>query len=1114
MIQTLEYSKDQMVDFINSVEDLASFESLGLSSLFTENFKSYSSGNTLKKIDEFKFDDYISKLYGSNKVKIALKKYSTENPNFSSSLSTLNYATSIAEQYFFIKSLLGTSYSVKFINDEMLKNILMTTPNSVNLISNFFNLFYYKVRETKQAFEIFKCIDSSVFFENLLNRYNQFNMPIGYSFSKANILKDLKVNAEYEKVFNNYKKDFLEAQDFFEIFTIISELDFKAMKADGVSYATQADGVTLKSGVISRLEQLDRLGITYNVVQFESLQKLNFLFDWNSDQALTNPATKMLNEVYTRYYALANDLTQNSPKCELLKTILYAGTFLLREPNKKSNNSEASVFNKMNEITSAPVNWATGTHKTNEPSFYGDSEFAKMFYSYYAYMVQDYNPFSDVMDNATCNKMDMDAMDIHSMLASDELQKIVYDLIYNKDLVGDKSLYEMVHMTRDILKLLGEPIVVSNSISEMINYVSGILSSIINNLINELDFAISDIMAELFYSDVFPWFDGKKISLAGIYNSIAFLIVILEQCNTTDRKIDSISETEFVNKAMSILGIEEDGLSRCGFFAFTGMLNDKDSSSFLSYMNKDGLFKDYKDDVYTCKRNEKVAYSIIKFAEAKHNFLNTNEFSSDEKDYSNKSYITKLANSLTKEEYYYIFDLYGVNRIALEDHFTSYTSKELYDFNFDIIKTDIMARFNHDSPSFYKAFNDANKNSIRMEMKETNYNHKLYKQWIEISLEEYLDAKDYNETMFEDNYLDSIRLGDLDDFLMRFLPSIVTLGRVFNKNMSSLTTVIDFLKSVNHFITQDLFLNLFIGVKDKLIRIARAYTENMFATLNSLSSQFPNKTLIDLNLDTSDAVNELDRMLKVMEDITQLTNMISNCYKDGNNNIYSRNAERKNNITLINSDYLDENPAYFTKVNEDNNLDYETIYYENGKIIGVKPGGKEIIIVGAEDEYNSNTGIIIRNKDLGLDNNISSETNGNSNISDPNYNTLIKIRDSISNAGNIEIISIMNEIKQQEQSLSNEYSKAKPDISKTKEIKIEINKLTKDLNDAKNKYNMITSNESINQIEPTILKIELFNFINGNYTFEERAKAIQELNETAINSGIPLTNSDIFYLLQ
>ena len=106
---------------------------------------------------------------------------------------------------------------------------------------------------------------------------------------------------------------------------------------------------------------------------------------------------------------------------------------------------------------------------------------------------------------------------------------------------------------------------------------------------------------------------------------------------------------------------------------------------------------------------------------------------------------------------------------------------------------------------------------------------------------------------------------DIDDFFMRFIPSIIELGKTLGFEIKTFKQIADLLNSFCSLITDFLFKNLYLNLRVNLTEIIKTYTDDMFEKLNakldSLDFLKGDKFTLDLELGNNRFVKILDKII-------------------------------------------------------------------------------------------------------------------------------------------------------------------------------------------------------------------------------------------------------------
>ena len=838
-----------------------------------------------------------------------------------------------------------------------------------------------------------------------------------------------------------------------------------------------------------------------------------------------NSENEYVNKIYNKYKIIAEKMEADSPDCRIAKSIL----FLLSYFNRHGENE---ISKHVKKIINADIGWAVGSENNKKSSFYGDSDLYKYFYTYYSFMNNKENPYAEIINNKITVDMDMEAMALHKYFK--EHGAITLDLANEKV----NKIYNLLINIKDFIKIIDEPIDISSGAG---NLIQGFINGIMNSAATMLDFSLSSIIKELFYADVIP-INGKKFSVASIYNYLAFLKIIL---NSVDKNMDIqyIDKELFINKAYETLGVSNFTIQKIGYGAYSETLNKEVNFeqyySFL-YPNKSGINFVLRNDL-------KLLYSLIQFAVQKNAYLFGDNQYETKINFGNIQQINTLLNSLTSLEVYYIFKLYNRGYSNFYKDVKNFSEENIFDFNKNLLFIDNI--YNHNSTDFYKLYLDEDKEALTKSFYNYNFDKTYYQELIYLMRNIYKKAIEYNKTQLETIFLQANDVSDIDDFLMRFLPSIIELMKTLNYEKTNIESVVKFIDKIMLFISEYLFKKLFINSKNFLQRELKRYTDKMFEPIKNKLNDFADglnyEYSIDFNFGEPSVVQTLEKIIKMIESGNFNIFNIQNCFNSDSVSYsgYEPMEEDRlifgqdgiNKTDFINSPNNNMEDEYFSKdmidsviindkkndgtkqdgdINSNNDInimnpqlkDNKKIFYKEGEIILEKNDGTKIIIVSKKDKL-SESKIHINDKSV-----------IEKILSQDQYKQLFEIKNYIDNITNLELINLTKEIKFTRQQLVEEQNKNRPNYNTIKNYNKKIENLTSLVNDVKTKNRILTT--SNNQDDEVIIKDfhsksdSKTNYSDLNTFFKKQKVILQEVNNIVLSNNVPLTNFQITKLLK
>lgn len=837
-------------------------------------------------------------------------------------------------------------------------------------------------------------------------------------------------------------------------------------------------------------EQKEWLAKYNNQIQVYNFNVLSETFNLYKKLGLDmfNPETETIKYIGDKYQSIVDSIMQDDKYCRILKTIIYGALYVF-----KDKNTSFEPIRHINNMLDVDSSWAVGTEKTKDPSFYGDSKFGKYFYGYAPYMTGDRNPYREIINNKTLDRMDSEAISIHRYFRNSGMADYLHELVFEKELVGGKSLYDAIHSIRDLIQIVESPIVIGSLTNVAISFFKGIVSSIINSVISAVDFSLSYTMKQLFYVEFIPIGD-KKHSLKDLYNYAVFLKLILTNYEDLSN-VELIDKEDFIRKAYKVVGLSETKLERMGYFAYSRNLNAEEPSYF-NYEN-DLVKKDKV--VVTCDQNFKVFYTLIQFAKQKYLFQYGKVFDGS---MSNRSTIFNLIRALTDEEVFFCMDLYNIDFYKLEDKFENYDLEEYYNFNDKLMDIQHFYDLSDSSTSLYKIYNESDKIKLQIKMNQNLFKSINYQKISYWFVENYIKIVRLNQENIEKNIFDKNGISDVDDFLMRFLPSICELAKTLGFNDIGVSTLVKILDYFCYFISDVLFKDYFYKIKSSINEQLNLFSENMFKSMDKFKTD---EYVVKFDVGGSVIVQKIDSILALLEDGVTFSTLLNECFKDEGYtyNYWTDMEYEKNDFEFDDFEYdpKEEGEIIIEKVEKEKDEDKNTIIRpgepsEDGKIddIIIEKVKKPIVIV--DEELN----VIIKKPD------IDTEIKDKDKIIDE----VIKIKDKIESVKNKEINKIINEVNQLEKEIAKELDKVRPNYPAIKDKKEEVKKKNEELSKLKNKVTTPYDRNWEDNREDVIIS----DFINEELNFERVNNVLDELNKVVYENNIVLTNHEIIRLLK
>lgn len=989
---------------------------------------------------------------------------------------------------------------------------------------------YNRYQNTIKIIPLADMISNFNFAKLLVETYTKINNQnkISHIFrSNIDIPDENKIRHEINYVIS--KNDIKTVED---IYSFLSEIGilFKNLNLTTVEEVKDNNNIFVDSVEETasqndlNVETIDLSKITEQI--YQSLGIEDFL----------NPELSYIKQMQDKYTTFMNNIVEDSSLCSLLKTTIYASAFLAR-----NYNTDFYPVQRMKNITDTSSRWAVGDEHNTEASFYGESEFVKAFSGYYSFMNGKRNPYYELINNNLVNYIDEEAMKMHKYFKENGLADVIYELLYEKPIVGNHSFYEILGTAKELIELIESPIFVTPLGIDLLSQIKGLVSSILNSVAQLIDFSLSGSMKQLFYVDFIPI--GKiKISVADVYNYLIFLKLILEKSG--DMELGTINREQFVSEAYRALGIREKSIEQIGYCAFDYELNDKSGLNLYD----ESLVKNAKGSVFTLRNDLKLLYSCIKFSIQKNVFKTGNVNYYYDFNYGDPSSIQKALNNLNTKELFYVFTLYGITFENTDLNYGNFTKEEILKYNENL--RDITLIYNHNSTDFYKNFYEKNFDSFD---KNAYYNEFLttnYKTFINNMFEMYIDIMRENKKNIDKLVFSINDITDIDDFVMRVLPSIIEFAKTLGMSDIGISHIVKILDYCCYFISDLLFRNLFLKIKFKLNDMIKLFSDNVFNILNKFESE-DSDFEISFNIGGSILIKKLEELMDVIDDVTIASAGLQKCFVDPE---FKLNTEFKDTIGDIDFDHVIVNKIDKTEENNnstiihnpslDNNVDYEdkvivnkidltkkpeiTIDEDSKTILDkiVKPISKPKKLIynnGSiyiEDEENNRVKIVYNDDSKKKGNGISKQTltteeiNKITNNNLNNFDTMIEIRDFIQNSTNSDIVKIINQMSKIDKQISDETEKRNPNFSKIQELQKEYQNLTNKLESAKKENNTFISNEVISKQPFYSSNSDIIISNDYEVDLQEKKELLEEVEEIVIKNNSPLTNFEIIQLLK
>ncbi|MGL6099213.1 MAG: hypothetical protein ACRC0G_06285 [Fusobacteriaceae bacterium] len=1101
--------------------------------------------NSLKPpVEHEEFNDYLIALNSNNSfVKILSGK---ENVVFN-----INFAKKSISSF---KNVFG----LNLVEENSFKNY----DYYIKTLNNF--LEYNEVDTIAIKCEVFSaliaCLDKKII-EKLIKEYKDetiLNIFNSKTFRNS-VYQNSLSNETSNQVFDVLKKC-VEESSLPKIFNHIKNIN----SSSGVKELIKQIGVGMKKSV-----ENDKDGVYSNsdVEDMTSDEKLEWLKKYSADtkvfvvdimgskgsftnidfNSLFNPEFTTLNKINNKYKSFVDSIVLDDQKCSYYKTLVYLALFL----GRKSINIQPAEH--MNNLIDRDTRWAVGTEASSDASFYGDSELWKLVYGYAPFMTGERNPFTEIINNKEVDKMDTQALLMHKWFKENGLSEIVYNLIYEKGVVGDKSIYEVISLAKELITLLEEPIVASSALDNLTSAIKGIVSGMINTFVSTIDFSISGVVRSLFYKKFIPTGkSGNKISVAEFHDYLAFISAILKQYDG-GAPVSTINKESFINQIYATISSGSATFSQCGYGAFDYKMNSENGMEFYT----EYLEKISPKETFYLSRHIKSIHALIVFATQKESSKYGNAYV-NVINYGDQSSVKALISKLSKQEIFFVLKKFNVNFIELESKVGESSLEDIVKYNDTLRDAQLYTDVSVLGTGFFNEFEAYDKVVLSMEMKQDFFESSNYAKYINKSIYHYFRIVNKNKSNLSKAILDANNVSDVDDFLMRFLPSFQEIARTLGMNTGSINSLIKVIDYVCNFITEIMFKKLYLDVKGFINDYVKSITDSIFTIIDEVGDKLGGSESLVIKFEFGGKFisGKLDSLLKILDDFTLTTKFLDKCFGDpnlssveidgffnegnflgdGSTNITIPFEEEKVKVILPeDKDFSEKDDSDYSKIevverpkdNDDLNIKIEItkdgfvekiietvsdkkdppkyITFEKGDITITTNKNDKIVIVSKDDKKEGSLSITQDTYDK-IENEI---------ISKDEIGQLIEIRDFVTNITNKIIIDIQDELNKVKNQISEELDKKKPDNGKLSNLTNKEQELVKELENAKNKAGIITSNMSTSgNVTVDEENVILHDYANGDLDLNKLTAVLEDLNDFTQTNKIPLTTAQIMELLK
>ncbi|MGL5715871.1 MAG: hypothetical protein ACRCX2_22830, partial [Paraclostridium sp.] len=521
--------------------------------------------------------------------------------------------------------------------------------------------------------------------------------------------------------------------------------------------------------------------------------------------------------------------------------------------------------------------------------------------------------------------------------------------------------------------------------------------------------------------------------------------------------------------------------------------------------------------------------------------------------YGNQHSVNSLIKKLTKPEIFFVLKTFGVNFLTMDKEFDKYTLKEIMEFDDALRDAQLYNDMNYNSSGFYDSYVVYDKTVLSLEMRQEFFESSNYDKFINKGLSHFFAIVTKNKNNISKAILDSNNVSDVDDFLIRFLPSFNEIARTLGLNTGTIGHLIKAIDYICEFITTILFKKLYMDIKGYINDYVKAITDDLFTAIDEVGDKLgmSNGLVIKFEFGGRFISGKLESLMKVLDNFTLTSALLDKCFTDpnldsvdldaiidndfgfGDNTLESSFGKDEDFNINVDNDYGYNEDSYGKKPiptppeEEDLKIKIEVedkgfvekviegtvgkkdppkyITFEKGDITITTENNKKIVIVSKDDKKDNSFTITQDTYDK-----IESEI-----VSKDEIGQLIEIRDFVNNITNKVIIDIQDELNKTKNKIQAELDKAKPDNSKLKDLTKKEQDLVKELDSAKNKAGIKTN--SITATNPTIVDeqdVVLHDYSNGDLNLNKLSAILGDLEEFTKNSKIPLTTAQIMELLK
>ncbi|EHO19607.1 hypothetical protein HMPREF9466_01538 [Fusobacterium necrophorum subsp. funduliforme 1_1_36S] len=297
--------------------------------------------------------------------------------------------------------------------------------------------------------------------------------------------------------------------------------------------------------------------------------------------------------------------------------------------------------------------------------------------------------------------------------------------------------------------------------------------------------------------------------MADIYNHLEFIKYILKSSKNGEyQNINNLTKEQLLEDMSNAIGIRQDILKEIGYGAYDKELNIKAGViAFSSHLKKNS-----HGDIFTIKNDLPFLYILIEFAIQKEAFVYGNQYAKRNMIYGDIHMVNSVLSKLTDTEIYFVTTRYYSN---LKELFSKPDNIEhILEINKKIELSKVF--FELQNTTMYENYMKENVYLLRDDV-DADVNFKAYNSNIIETMLKYMkDVMKENKDSLLKGIEEANNLTDIDDFLMRFLPSLTEFLKTIGYPEFNPDFVVQLISSVQKFIAQDLYAEVILMVRQKI----------------------------------------------------------------------------------------------------------------------------------------------------------------------------------------------------------------------------------------------------------------------------------------------------------